>query len=492
MAHPHIATKLEYDLDSLCGRLRAAVDAAMQTFKDRPTRAVVSATADVAVPWSLIRRLAGTCPTASERMYWCLPSERTCHLALGAAAVILADGENRSADVRRQMHQYGVVLEATDTVGSVVQESRDATAVWFGGMSFDIGERRSPWVNWPEAKFVLPHLWICRTDAGCRVTAMVVIGDGQDVEAQWMGLQRQVQSLTRLNQRDADGQRVVQSHGTAAEPGVDRKQWEWAVARTAEDIRHGRYEKVVLARYELVEGIRKPLSRVLETLEATYPDSQVFAIWNQGQCFLAASPERLVSVSGSRVDVDCLAGTIGRGSTPDEDAALERKLLASAKDRHEHEVVRACITEQLQAARVRSIDYPKQPLIKKLANVQHLHTPIVAVRNPEQTVLDLVERLHPTPAVAGMPRDQALQVIRQREGMDRGWYAGPVGWMNARGEGQFAVALRCALVMEDNAYLFAGAGIMGDSDPASEWQETKMKLRAVQSALMANNGGVAE
>ncbi len=491
MAQPQIATKLEHDLESLCGRLRAAVDAAMATSKDPYIRMVVSATADVTMPWSLIRHLAGTGPATRERMYWCLPSERTCYLALGAAAVILADGAHRSADVRRQMHQYRVVSAATANVGTVVQDACETDAVWFGGMSFDIGERRSPWVNWPQAKFVLPHLLIRRTDAGCLVTATVVVGEDQDVEAQWMGLQREVQSLTQVG-HEVDGQRAVRSQGTATEPGVAREQWEWAVARTAEDIRQGRYEKVVLARYELVEGIRQPLSQVMETLEDTYPDSQVFAIWNQGQCFLAASPERLVSVSGSRVDVDCLAGTIGRGRTPDEDAALERQLLASAKDRHEHEVVRACIIEQLQAAGVESVDYPKEPLIKKLANVQHLHTPIVAVRHPKQSVLDLLERLHPTPAVAGMPRDQALQVIRQREGMDRGWYAGPVGWMNARGDGQFAVALRSALVIENTAYLFAGAGIMGDSDPASEWQETKMKLRAVQSALTANNGGVAE
>ncbi|GMA52269.1 hypothetical protein GCM10025857_36260 [Alicyclobacillus contaminans] len=264
--------------------------------------------------------------------------------------------------------------------------------------------------------------------------------------------------------------------------------WCAQVSSSAAEIRSGQYEKVVLARYEAVHGIHRPLADVLAELEGKYPDSQVFAVWHSGQCFLGASPERLVSVSGETVDVDCLAGTEARGRTADEDEHLAAQLLESAKNRLEHEVVRAWIVEQLQTADVLDLTWPPTPQVKRLANVQHLHTPIRGRRREQQSVLDLVDELHPTPAVAGRPREKALAVIAERESLERGWYAGPVGWMNGRGEGQFAVALRSALVRGDTAYVFAGAGIMGDSNPALEWEETWMKMRAVRTALLPLEG----
>jgi isochorismate synthase len=223
---------------------------------------------------------------------------------------------------------------------------------------------------------------------------------------------------------------------------------------------------------------------VLRALGTRYNDCYLFAIDRGGRCFLGATPERLVRKSGALVKTTCLAGTTRRGGTPDEDEILGADLLASGKNRAEHAVVVHMIAGAMQAV-CTDLQRPNTPTLLRLANVQHLYTPIVGRLRDGVSLLDLVARLHPTPAVGGFPRAAALAHIRAVEGMDRGWYAAPVGWLDARGDGEFAVALRSALLHGDTARLFAGCGIMADSEPDAEYAETLVKLRAMLSALEA-------
>ncbi len=178
-----------------------------------------------------------------------------------------------------------------------------------------------------------------------------------------------------------------------------------------------------------------------------------------------------------------IAGSIARGTTPGADGALARALLASAKDRHEHELVVRAIRDSI-APLCDRLDVPEAPQVLALANVQHLLTPITAHLAARCRLLDLVDRLHPTPAVAGHPRAAALHELRERERIERGWYAGPVGWMNLDGDGELAVAIRSALLSGNQATLYAGAGIVAGSDPEAELAETRLKLQPLLSALM--------
>jgi isochorismate synthase len=209
-----------------------------------------------------------------------------------------------------------------------------------------------------------------------------------------------------------------------------------------------------------------------------------------GGVFLGASPERLVRLHGGLLATSCLAGSIGRGADADADQALGARLLSSAKDLTEHAVVSEMLAESL-APICESLEVAPQPGLLRLSNVQHLYTPIhgtLALR-PDGTrpcILDLVARLHPTPAVGGYPRSEALALIRRLEQLDRGWYAGPVGWLDHYGEGEFAVAIRSALLRAGEANLFAGCGIVGNSDPESEYRESCLKLKAMLGALTAS------
>jgi menaquinone-specific isochorismate synthase len=197
--------------------------------------------------------------------------------------------------------------------------------------------------------------------------------------------------------------------------------------------------------------------------------------------FLGATPERLVTVRGRTVETGALAGTTGRGDTPEEDEWLARELLGDEKNAHEHELVAGAIRDQLRpfAASVAT----GERRVRRLATVQHLETPITAELGTDEHVLSLVEALHPTPAVGGLPPDVALRTIRDTERFDRGWYAAPVGWFDAAGYGSFAVALRSAVAREDTATLFAGVGIVGDSDPDREWDEVDLKYRPMLDEL---------
>jgi isochorismate synthase len=260
--------------------------------------------------------------------------------------------------------------------------------------------------------------------------------------------------------------------------------WQAIVREVEQQLRSGgELGKVVLARQYRVQGrtIFNP-ARVLARLRTQYSDCFLFAVARGERCFLGASPERLVRLRHENVRASCLAGSIARGATPEEDARLGEELLASPKDRAEHEFVVRAICDNL--AEVCGGRLSTGPLsLMKLRNIQHLFTPIVGRVSRGRNILDLVERLHPTPAMGGTPREPAMALIREFEGMDRGWYASPVGWMDARGEGEFAVAIRSALLRGAQAVLFAGCGIVAGSDPAREYAESCLKLRPMLSVL---------
>lgn len=262
--------------------------------------------------------------------------------------------------------------------------------------------------------------------------------------------------------------------------------WEALVQRGVDEIRSADsgVEKVVLARQIPLELDRPAeVGKALRYLCEAYPECYVFAFGQPGLCFLGASPERLVKLERGIVSAGSLAGSAARGRTFEEDQALGRAMLASDKERNEHDLVTRGLMEDLQAAGVEVIGGSGLPTVTKVRNVQHLVTRIEGRAPSSLTVLDLAGRLHPTPAVGGYPREAALRAIARLEDFERGWYAGPVGWADRHGEGEFAVAIRSALVQGSRAWLYAGCGIVADSDPEREFAESELKLRPMREAL---------
>ena len=257
-----------------------------------------------------------------------------------------------------------------------------------------------------------------------------------------------------------------------------------SVAAALERIGVGEFEKVVLARAIDLAG-DAPLHPlvVLDGLRQRFPDCFSFSIANgRGESFIGASPERLVRVSHGVLEADVLAGTIRRGQGAAEDAALGAELQHSEKDQREHAVVLSSVKRRLQELGL-LVEHPAKPGLRKLANLQHLHTPVQAKLPYDVTILAALAVLHPTPAVGGSPRREAVAAIRELEGFPRGLYAGALGWLNARGGGEFMVGIRSALISGAQARVYAGAGIVAGSEPEKEFGETDLKFQALLEAL---------
>jgi isochorismate synthase len=256
-----------------------------------------------------------------------------------------------------------------------------------------------------------------------------------------------------------------------------------AVAEASRRVRAGDLRKVVLARTIEVGGRAFDPRRLAHRLRAIDPHAYTFIAPTLEGMLVGASPELLVSRRGIEVRANPLAGSAPRSGDPAEDRANAERLVASPKDREEHAVVVEAVAETLEPL-CASLIWDREPVLQETPNVWHLSTRFRGhLREPAPSALDLARALHPTPAVGGAPSDVALAVLAQLEGFDRGCYAGPVGWVDASGNGEWAIALRCALLRGQRAILYAGAGIVGASDPRAELDETDRKFRAFLDAL---------
>ncbi len=280
--------------------------------------------------------------------------------------------------------------------------------------------------------------------------------------------------------RDGSSRGAAPSQFTV-DPTRSPESWCDLVERATKLMTDDGLRKVVLAR-EITVTADEPfeLDVVLDRLRTTYPGCHVFAV----DGFVGASPELLVSRAGDVVRSHPMAGTAPRGGDPTSDARLAASLLASTKDRQEHQITIDMVHDTLLPW-CSYLDYEAEPSIVPVANVQHLATLVEGrLSSPAPSVLELVRALHPTPAVCGSPRDEALAFIRAHEGFDRGRYAGAVGWVDGRGNGTWAVSVRCADIDGPVARVCAGNGIVADSDPVTELAETRAKLQALLSALV--------
>jgi menaquinone-specific isochorismate synthase len=262
---------------------------------------------------------------------------------------------------------------------------------------------------------------------------------------------------------------------------LDEESFTRAVEAARDAIRNGRLDKVVLS-LQVLATSASPFDqrRVLARLAGEYPECYTFAF----DSFVGASPELLARRQGRALRSQPLAGSSRRGATPAEDAELGAALLASTKDRWEHDLAVVTVVEALHPL-CRTLRIDPEPSLLRLANVQHLATEVVGELSgdPVPDALSIAGAVHPTAAVCGTPSRKALALIRELEGPNRGRYAGPVGWVDARGDGEWAIALRCAELSGTTARLFAGCGIVAQSDPGAELEEARLKLRPVRSAL---------
>ena len=363
---------------------------------------------------------------------------------------------------------------------------REPALRFYGGFSFrDDHVPRDFWAGYPRARFVLPDLELEHDGETARLTTQALVAPGEDVTTVRGQLRARLDYTLKGVARAARNGDHRAPH-PAARLRSGRRSWQRAVEEILAAIQNGRMEKAVLARILDVSttGALDPVD-VLEYLRHENADAHVFLFEPvAGSPIVGATPEALASVRGDRFRATAVAGSVSRGDTDEEQRALARQLLNSAKDRVEHAFTVEDMVARL-APLTRMVEVEPEPHVLTLARIQHLETRIKAVLRPGISVLELVAALHPTPAVCGLPRDTALDLLSRNEPFERGWYAGPVGWFDTCGDGVFVPALRTAVARSTTWRLFAGAGIVPGSDPDGEWDETGIKFEPVLRALDA-------
>ncbi|HEU5139272.1 MAG TPA: isochorismate synthase [Bacillales bacterium] len=430
--------------------------------------------------WPSVDPLSFFACEGKDRFFWMDPDGKTVVVGLGAAWYLRAQGEKRFEKIEKQRKDLlnDCIIEADSSIQA-------AGPLFFGGFSFDPEKNKTNvWHSFSDAEMILPTFMLTVNERGTWLTINKVVDPHEDPEQEGRDLMEERDRLLLECQNPVPNDKRMASPFTVTEVLPD--QWKNAVRDAAWEIREDLIEKVVLSR-ELRLTAEQPFSavQVLERLREEQPNSFLFAIEREGSCFLGASPERLVKRDGNELLSSCIAGTTSRGTTLPEDRGLGEQLLHDRKNLHEHEVVVDMIRDAMEKV-CSYVDLPDGPSLYKTKNVQHLYTPVVGTATQNTSILSLAGQLHPTPALGGFPQQQALEKIREIEPHNRGWYGAPVGWVDYKGDGDLAVAIRSGVLQGKQASLFAGNGIVGDSEPESEYLETQMKFRPMLSALGGN------
>ncbi len=392
---------------------------------------------------------------------------------VGATRRLQLSGRRRFQDLRQQAE---LLFERLEAVRHPLCDGAEETPPrLYGGLAFDAGSAAAePWDELGDGCFTLPRLAYERDG----VSSLTLAVGRDEVRARGAAelaaeLEAALDALAGWRTKPVASPRLV----TIERP--DRARFRAEIESIRRAIARGEVEKIVAAGRSRAR-LTSPLgtAAVLRRLRRGLLASTRFAFCRERSAFVGATPERLVAKRGRVIATEALAGSIASGADHRE------LLLKSGKDRREQQLVVDAIVRRLEPLCDR-LEVAPRPRIRELREVLHLHTPISGVLKETRHVLELVQELHPTPAVGGVPTDAARGWIRRHERHPRGWYAAPIGWFDAAGDGEFDVALRSALLSGGEAFVYAGAGIVGDSEPDLEYVETELKKQALLTALGA-------
>jgi isochorismate synthase len=485
-AYPCNAASVSENLERLRTLLSQA--AAQATGTGKAVLASLVLPVPASDPLRVFRALHTLYPGACS--YWEQPAHQAALVGAGAALSIQTSGTRYFADAAlawRQLRDTAVVLYTSDSPQN--QASPLHGPALFGGFSFDPLRARTPlWRDFPDGLLSLPRLLFRQYADQATLTLSCLVQATDTLDNLTHALQQEATQFLALLD--------ILPGIPEDEPAVSRSYklrdvwpapaWKKLVSQATHLIQQGAYAKVVMAReVEVTASPEQPpfsLITTLQRLRKNYPAAYVFAFQHGKRAFVGATPERLVHAQDGQLHTMALAGSAPRGATEAEDLRLGSALLASQKNREEHEIVTTMLRTSLThlCSKTWIADTPE---ILRLKNIQHLQTAIVGELLPDRNLLDALHTLHPTPAVGGTPTEAALAFIREHEYLDRGWYAGPVGWIDLQGNGEFAVALRSALLEPRRATLFAGCGIVKDSNPEAEYLESCLKLQVILRSL---------
>lgn len=404
--------------------------------------------------------------TDSSHYYYMTPDRTLEMLGCGDALVLTASGSERF-----QRLQYDWSLHRRDV---------DATIYAFAGFSFDtfIRPQKSMWDAFGEASLVVPKFLYRRYDDKYTLTVSTLVSAKQSVEQYLIQLAEQLAQFSSLSTADEPSPSY-----SKVKDGVDHFKSSFQQAK--QFIEDEEIEKIVIAREEIYQRSEEdfPFSRTLKHLADNQESSYIYLYQPKRDVgFFGATPERLIQKHGLKIQTAAIAGTMKRPNTEIEAALAKELLLQDPKNREEHQIVVKDIKQALTpyTEPIHTMDTPQ---ILENRSVFHLHTPIQATLETNTSLLSLVDSLHPTPALGGSPKRKSVNLLRDIERFDRGWYGSPFGWIDNEGDGEFIVAIRSALIQHQFVAIYAGCGIVKNSELSQELDETEVKLSPIKQAL---------
>lgn len=353
-----------------------------------------------------------------------------------------------------------------------------------GGMSFDpLNKKTEQWTSFSTSELIVPEYMVVKQKTNYYLTLNTFVSHEDNIE----DLSRHIeQNEKQLFHNPLQFKK--ERHHILNKEEVASDKWIKTVKLARDEVRSDRVQKIVMAREMKITLNKKPnISTIIHNLIQSQPNSYVFAFEKGNDIFIGATPERLVRVNGENVLSTCLAGTAPRGKTLKEDEEIKEQLFNDDKNREEHDYVVQMIRKSINPY-CHHLTIPNKPIVLSLKDLHHLYTPVTAIIKDSATIFDFIKQLHPTPALGGEPKEESLAFIRKYEQLDRGWYGAPVGWIDNNNNGEFAVAIRSGLIQENNLSLFAGCGVMKDSDPQLEYEETGVKFLPMLNALEVHDG----
>jgi len=405
--------------------------------------------------------------------YWEQPEKQLSFIGFGNLIDISVNGNARFIETSDKIEKI-----RTKIVSNHNQFPELDIPFVLGGMKFSINDRTDEWADFNDSDWFVPEFLIISQNGKNFLT----VNEKPDKP------DNRLSEIMELLETPANIEKDKKFFArNISDENYEKNNWIKNVSEALLQIEKEHFTKIVISRRKDIKLDEKPVLHILlKKLSAQNPLCYIFAYGSRNSIFLGASPEKLVKYDKNFIEADGLAGSIARGNTAEEDKNLETELLSSKKNLAEQKSVVDFIVRTFNNFS-NKINYPAQPVIKKLENIQHLFTPIKAEVDPDFNIFELISRIHPTPAICGAPCIIARSVLNDLENYKRGFYSGVIGWLNFNKQGEFAVGIRSALLNDKKLVVFAGCGIVKGSDPELEFREAELKMIPILSLFDYDN-----
>ena len=454
--------------------LKETIESALQQIKQQnqtgilciPCEAIIRQVLD----WSKLFHIM-------DGFFWHTPDADFEMIGLHPIAILDTPASStRFQDMREQWQE-----QMQRTVSLVDAQFELSFPIAFGAFSFDEqNPHRQNWSELPENMLMVPEFLGVRQKEQVLYILQVNVTEAttvEGIEEKLKGYARSFGAIKTTNAQLAAPNQMITKEMLPFET------WEALVNQAKQEIAAQHFSKVVLAREtKLTFTEALDISTMLKRLYDMQKESYIFFVRKNGQAFIGATPEQLVLAKGKKIQSACIAGTERRGQTVEEDEELGTMLLRDDKNLREHRFVVEKVEESMQQV-CSTYTIRETPILLKNKFIQHLYTPVCGVLKEGVGLLSVIEKMHPTPALGGLPKKESMEFLRQFENLDRGWYGSPIGWMDKEGNGEFVVGIRSGLVKQNRLILFSGCGIVADSDAKMEYEETSLKLRPMLASL---------